>query len=538
MKRSDNLFHLIRSLTKPEKRYFKLFSSLQKGSKNYIRLFDSIDRQEEYDEEAIQEEFREERFAGHLHTVKNYLYRIILRSLRAYHDDSPPRLELRELLAEVEILYERGLFKQARKALRKARELAEEREDFSTLLEIVDWKQRLSGRDTPKLERLDDLYAERKALLREMELKVDYDYHHTRLENLLGNGSPRTPEVRESLDRVMSHPLLANPPQTPSFGVRLQYDWAHATYHYGRGEYMNTLLYIRGLIERFQAEPHRITQLPTEYHGLLNNTLILQHRLGLHKEFEETLTELKRTFRNIVEGNSLNTPRLASIHFYSVYLRETFFRADRGEFEKILAMVDEIEEGFRQHPIFKYPETCMILNHLIACAHLSVGNLTSALMYINRVISEPEPRKGQNVYYSAKLFSLIVHYELGNMELMESIARSTYRFLYKRQIVHQAEGLVLAFIRNVLRSPTPHEIHEAMIALRSELAPLLKDPFEHHAFAYFNYVAWLDSSIQGRPLAEVVREQNRIRATPTYEMPTNGFMRTPDIEIAYRKVGG
>lgn len=529
MKHSDNLFRLIRSLTKPEKRYFKLFSSLQKGSKNYIRLFDAIDRQEEYDEEALQEKFRGERFVGHLHTVKNYLYRMILRSLRAYHDESPPRLELRELLAEVEILYERGLFKQARKVLGKARALAEAREDFHVLFESVDWKQKLSGTDSPRLERLDDLYAERKALLREMERKIDYDYLHTKLENLLGNGSPRTPEVRAALDEVMAHPLLATPPETTSFGAHLQHDWTHATYHYGRGEFTEALIYLDRLVERFRQDPRRIADLPMEYHGLLNNMLIMQHRLGLDEEFERALDEMKRTFGEIVEGSHLNTPRLASIHFHTVYLREIFFRADRGEFATILAMVDEIERGLQRHPLYKYPETCMILNHLIACAYLSVGDLPSALRFINRVTDAPEPRKGRNVYYSARLFSLIVHYELGNIELLESIARSTYRFLYKRQIVHRAEGCVLAFFRKILRSPTPDRIQDAMITLRDELAPLLGDPFEHHAFSYFNYVAWLDSRIEGRPLAEMIRRWRD--AGKERRSGANGVLRTEEVGV-------
>jgi len=51
MKPSNELFDLIKSLSKSEKRFFKLQSSLQSGDKNYVRLFDCIDRMEEYDEE-------------------------------------------------------------------------------------------------------------------------------------------------------------------------------------------------------------------------------------------------------------------------------------------------------------------------------------------------------------------------------------------------------------------------------------------------------------------------------------------------------
>ena len=44
---SDDLFQLIKSLTKPEKIYFKKFSSIfiEKESSNYLKLFDEIDKQ-------------------------------------------------------------------------------------------------------------------------------------------------------------------------------------------------------------------------------------------------------------------------------------------------------------------------------------------------------------------------------------------------------------------------------------------------------------------------------------------------------------
>ena len=46
-------------------------SSLQSGEKNYIKLFDSIEKQNEYNEDAIKHQFREETFIKHLPSEKN-----------------------------------------------------------------------------------------------------------------------------------------------------------------------------------------------------------------------------------------------------------------------------------------------------------------------------------------------------------------------------------------------------------------------------------------------------------------------------------
>jgi hypothetical protein len=42
--KSNNLFLLIKSLSKAEKRYFRLLSNLQNGDKTYVFLFDLYDK--------------------------------------------------------------------------------------------------------------------------------------------------------------------------------------------------------------------------------------------------------------------------------------------------------------------------------------------------------------------------------------------------------------------------------------------------------------------------------------------------------------
>ena len=75
MKPSTELFKLIKSLTKSEKRFFKLSSSLQSGEKNYLKIFDFIERQSSYDEEELKKTYEGETFIKHLPSEKNHLYK-------------------------------------------------------------------------------------------------------------------------------------------------------------------------------------------------------------------------------------------------------------------------------------------------------------------------------------------------------------------------------------------------------------------------------------------------------------------------------
>ncbi len=82
MKPSNELFKLIKSLTKSEKRFFKLSSALQAGDLNYLKIFDYIEGQDQYDENSLKAAFADEVFIKHLPSEKNHLYRLILKSLR------------------------------------------------------------------------------------------------------------------------------------------------------------------------------------------------------------------------------------------------------------------------------------------------------------------------------------------------------------------------------------------------------------------------------------------------------------------------
>ena len=87
MKVSDDLFQLIKSMSKSEKGYFKKFASKHTiGEKNiYVKLFDAMDRIDEYNELLIKKKFAGEKFADKLYSTKNYLFNLILKALSSYH---------------------------------------------------------------------------------------------------------------------------------------------------------------------------------------------------------------------------------------------------------------------------------------------------------------------------------------------------------------------------------------------------------------------------------------------------------------------
>ena len=75
------------------------------------------DKQKQYNEKKL----NDLSFVKNLSAEKNYLYRLILKSLNAFHSKLNSKNKIYNWLQSVEILYHKGLYQQALKLTKKAR---------------------------------------------------------------------------------------------------------------------------------------------------------------------------------------------------------------------------------------------------------------------------------------------------------------------------------------------------------------------------------------------------------------------------------
>ncbi|MGF7231275.1 MAG: hypothetical protein ACQR30_07905, partial [Arachidicoccus sp.] len=122
---NDELFQLIKSLEKSEKRNFKLFIKRMSGSEDLkiVQLFDALDKMDEYDEETLLKRNKAIK-KQQLSNMKAHLVKQILASLRLLKDDSSLEMTLNEQMAWARILYSKGLYIQSLKVLDKVKQLA------------------------------------------------------------------------------------------------------------------------------------------------------------------------------------------------------------------------------------------------------------------------------------------------------------------------------------------------------------------------------------------------------------------------------
>ena len=148
--KDDQLHNLLCNLTKSEKRYFRLFSkrSGDKSTKNYLHLFDILEGMEEYDEEKLVKELKKKKInTKYLSADKNYLYTSVLDALRTYNANYSAKQQVRRQLDFTDILAEKGLFVQAAKILKKAKNIALNNDALQYLPEILQIERKLNGKN-------------------------------------------------------------------------------------------------------------------------------------------------------------------------------------------------------------------------------------------------------------------------------------------------------------------------------------------------------------------------------------------------------
>ena len=506
MRYSDDLYKLITSLTKSEKRYFKLFASMQGNGKKYLLLFDAVDKQEEYNEPKLKEEFKGEKFIRQFAVAKSYLYNLILKSLRLYHSGTSVSMQLRELLTNVELLNDKGLVDQATKMLEKALGIATRHERFTYLIEASGWQIVFRPELHSSMSEIEKFVEYQQRVCERLENIVTYSGLLRKVAAPVSQDYIRSSDDLKEVELLMDHPLLNSPEHALSFKGRLHYHWIYSTYHYAHNQFQVAAEHAEKMAEMFEEDHERLQEEFSLYLLVLGNCLTLYRRCWDEERSQATVEKIQKVTKELIGTHQLRSPRVAASLFQASYLFLLALYIGRAEFDRCLELIPAIEKGLDQHGTYlKDHIRYKFYSNLIA-VYFAMEDYDAALEYNNLILSEKEPNIGRQTYYAARLRNLILHYELGNLTHLEHVVPSTYRYLLSRNNSLSLEQSILAFFRKLPRIETRERLTEAFRELRDALYAVADDPLEQNGLRYFAYLEWLESKIQKRPFVQIAKE--------------------------------
>ncbi len=437
MSKKGNLFFLIKSLTKSEKRYFKIFCFSQKVGKNYLKLFEAYDKMEVLDEALIKEKFKNEKFVVQLHVTKNYLSNLILAALRNYHSKFSKAAELKDCLRNVEILFSKELYDQCYYELQKAERIALEYERPTSQLEVLNWRRRLilAKKGFQKEDLLELVQSENVAIQQLEQLNKNW--------SLLAKVFDFINDVEGS---ILKKELKENSKQYETLQSKTLFHHFLYTYYTINSKPEKAKINLLELIELLEAHPNRIVEDPGSYMTALNN---LVGFYLFQKDYEAAYPILQKV-KDIPEKYNL---RQESKFTLKLQLRthnvELEIYRDTQQWQKGIELIEARTEFLEKNRKI-IPEVYLLqLWYQFSYIYFMAKDYNNALKWVNEILNFKFGKERKDLQSYARILNLMIHLELGNSFVLKYAVESTRRWLRKQKTIEPFEKVLLKFFSKI-----------------------------------------------------------------------------------------
>lgn len=494
-----NLFALVKSLTKSEKRYFKQFSRLHvKGDKNkYVMLFDLLQKQKVYDEESLIAGLGDKDFTRNFSQVKAALHRLVLKSLRNYHHQSSPEIYSHDQFSDIYLLGKKNEIKQALEVSGRLCDM----DYLSDMPEARFWIKNLElglivrSNDVQSIREFStDYLLGQNQLLNEIivGLKLRHlfisIYEMLRCIGLLNTEEDlnRAKKIIEELDAIDRSNLN-------SLNIRL-YHQTHLFYGYITGNNKWAIEHSRKLV--FYAKKHKDKNSTKLYDYLiaLGNLLVLEvnfnNKLKLYNEIRQLIGKKTQT------GQYADVLCRATTATMTLLLHNGKIKRAKSILinNKILLSFNQIDEPAK-------------LSFMAAAIWIDIFNrqYSNALDFINHFVNEIHNRSSSDFYVLGKITYLVVTFEKHNYSALKSIGNSAIRELKKQRRLDPS--LRLFFTAFSKLNTKERRSAQAAVLLFNELKRgllSLENKTELLIFKSEEICAWIESYTSGNPINQVI----------------------------------
>lgn len=504
-KQSDALFQLVKSLEKAEKRNFKLYVKRNSGGEDLkiVQLFDALDKMPEYDENQLlkNKSLRKQQLSN----IKSHLYREILASLRILKDTDNIDLQLQEQMANARILYNKGLYLQSLRLLDRMKELARFHHQISYLMQALFFEKKIESLHITR-----SMQGRADQLTEEAEQANQKLVRISRLSNLslqlyswyITHGHARNEDEEQAVQKFFEEHMPRHIGNLQGFYERLYLYQSYCWYTFIRQNWLQYYRYTDRWVTLFRDNPQMIPVETAHYIKGMHNLLNAHFGLRNYRKFAEELAVFQQFADSDVVKLTENNRLQTFVYVHIALLNKHFLE---GTFTEGLALADEINEKLEEYSLYLDRHRVLVFHYKIASLYFGSGDPERAIDHLNRIINwKVDLRTDLQCY--ARLLHLISHYELGNYQLVEYLARSVYRFMAKMEHLSIVEDEILTFLRNSFRIK-PSELRAAFEELLKRLKQQESNPLETRAFSYLDIISWLESKIGGVPVQQVIRRK-------------------------------
>jgi hypothetical protein len=500
------LYDLIQSLSKAEKRQFKIYTSRLGGNENskFIQLFNILEKSKSYKESKILEKTTITK--NQIANIRIHLYQQLLKSLRLSPQLQTTPIQIREQLDFATILYNKGLYKQSLGILEKVKKLALEVDEKTMAYEIVEFEKVI---ETQYITRSLESRADNLAIsARDLSIQ---NVLTSKLSNLslqafsflLKNGYAKNEEDYLKTKEYFEYHLPSYKDEYLGFREKLFLYMARLYYALIIQDFTSGYRYATKWVELFEDNFKMKYAYPVYYLKGKNYLIESLFYLRYHSKFTIQLRELEEDSLNDKLITNENTKTIAFLHTRYNQINQHFLS---GDFVEGLKDIHRIESELKDFKTKIDPHHLMVFYYKIACVYFGTGNYKACIYNLDLIVNNKELEMRQDLLCYSRLLKLIAHFEDGQDENLEELIKSTFKFLIKMDDLHKVQAEIMVFLRK-LKKILPSELNTAFKELHKNLKELENHPYEKRSFLYLDIISWLESKIENKGIHLIMKEK-------------------------------
>jgi len=280
---------------------------------------------------------------------------------------------------------------------------------------------------------------------------------------------------------------------------------AHLWYSFMVQDFLSCYKYSKKWVDLFYENPKMIILNPVFFlrgnHYLLESLYLIQDKTQL----QLTLGKFEKTIKSDDFPIDDNIEVLSFQFVYNNKLNVHFLEGTFVEGEYLIA---EILKGITEYKNRLDDHHIMVLYYKIGCLYFGMANHRKCIEYLSKIINNKSLKMREDLMCFARVLSLVAHYEAGMDYHLETQLKETYRFLIKMDDLHEVQKEMIKFLKN-LGDIFPHQIKDEFRKLHKTLKQYEEHPYEKRAFLYLDILSWLESNIEGRPVADIIKEKSK-----------------------------
>lgn len=500
------LHNLIRSLNKPEKRFFKLLSATENVAVDKaVVLFDFIEKID--DKEDV---YYHTDKADHIDLSNNnidLLYNLILKSQRNFYSETITAFSVNDELTNLKILFEKAQYKQCRKMVKALKERALNFEKFNYLIEIIELEKNLLKTE-PNYQGFDKDYRElliQQDNFIEQEKNVGEYYRlYSRLKFQVKSNSLNGKQTPTSFyEKFLEQPAIRDGRKALSKKALLMLFKCRALCYTAL---KSQALRCRQLIEAKEL----VDQNDFLFHEMTRYYIdILYNLVNAHME----LNELPKVKQVLSEMNAIiNSKKIISADLNlklkgNAYIVELLLLTYTARFREAHDLSLTISEFISVNERIFNKEDKSVLLFNLANFYIYNANYQLAERVLDKLLAESDKKGRWDIKAYTRIQQLIVCFELKQYSRLPLIIPILKKLIKEKVFTALTEIRSIEFFEEIINSGDFEVSEKQYKAWHNELKGLMKIKKESWTnFFYFNFYAYSANKAGIAEIKDIIHE--------------------------------